>query len=360
MTSKIKAPCFEKLSDPYEIATPSERLSCYWNEFIKEYPNEEDCVSELFSRAYGRSLSCTACGAQNIKKSGCGRLLYCHNCKQKTYALAGTFFHNIRKPRAWLGAIWFMEHGIPINSAQFARLSNIYYSAAQEIFKRLTFQITCKMNNLPEVCSREFINLFRRRSRITPAGEHPDAEQLEIEKLTLQEKEAEDAHAAHSIDENSSPVMEHNSAAAVALLDEMERVVYETLSGEMHFDKLVRNTGLQIGKLTATLTMLELKGFVKGNGNWFSPSTPVMAPPPARKTGTERTSALLNSFTSFIFSTFAGISRKYIQMYLGWFWCLVDRHLWQPGSMSKEFFRLNHKNREYLTYVSPLMVRVPA
>jgi hypothetical protein len=69
---------------------------------------------------------------------------------------------------------------------------------------------------------------------------------------------------------------------------------------------------------------------------------------------------LQNEFMHFVSQIFGGISRKYVQNYLGWFWTVVDRMTWTVNSIDAKFFRRGRMSpAESRDYVSPKNVRCP-
>jgi hypothetical protein len=346
------------------FASERERLEYNWELFVSEFPAEQDCVEELHRLIYGHELECPRCHCKRIKKFRDGRVILCSKCKKETYTLAGTFFHNIRGARRWLAAIWFMEHGVKINASSFSRIAGIVRASADAIFKKLSFLIIGSMSCLPEISSREFTSTFKRRSRITPAGEHPEAEQTEIEKgadafesvsaqLSFPDlvSAPEDMHCDGDQDqETASEEAERNNDV---------NLVYSLISKEpVHFDALYQVSKLEVTRLGATLLLLEMDGLVKRLfGDWYvrlEPQAPVRQT--CRSEGGNQ--ELIDSFINYVQSTFKGISRKYLQNYLGWFWCIIDRDHWQPGTLLYKL-PLNKKMplKKALKYVSPLMVK---
>ena len=102
---------------------------------------------------------------------------------------AGTFFDGIRHVRAWLAAIWMKENGASLTSAKLHRLVGIAYSSAWHILKKINTVLQEEMQEGYDVASTFFSITYCKRSRETPAREHPIAEQEELEKLMLDDSE---------------------------------------------------------------------------------------------------------------------------------------------------------------------------
>ena len=351
------------------LATDRQLLKDYWNQFVAEFPTEEDCVNELYRLIYRHRLRCPECHTEKIRRLFSCRVIICCECKIKTHTLAGTFFHNIRRAQCWLAAIWFMEHGIEISASSFARLANLVSSSAQEIFKKLSLVVINKMSRLPEISSADFVFVFRRRSRITPAGRGPASEQDDIEKsIDANSKKLDETASVDAAPSQTKTEFDDGNANPTGFTDEKieflnrERTVLAAMSSEpVYFDVLQQIIGMDTGKLIATLVFLELKGVVKrdqGNWYWLAETAPAAGSAAGSFPENQAKNAVA-SFYKYVISIFNGISRKYLQNYLAWYWCIVDRKRWKPGALLKEcsrFRKIGHE--DILHYVSPTIVKL--
>jgi hypothetical protein len=228
-----------------------------------------------------------------------------------------------------------------------------------------------KMGDLTEIPSAEFISVFGKRSRATPAGEHPRAEEAEIKKKNSVALMQDHGHMVgiQSVScarntrqdeaKHGERVESSTSHAANCNLSEMEKTVYGVMSTELlDFDILWQRTGRDAGSLGAALLMLELKGLVKrAIGDRYSLSAPAVSLGPTRSCAGAKEA--IKSFIQYVSSTFTGISRKYLQNYLGWYWCVVDRKRWSPGSLVAACLDLEKMSQEEIRqYSSPSMVKV--
>src|SRR5579883_695350 len=84
-----------------------------WQEFVRRFPTEEDCLEEL-ARIAGLdgNCHCRHCGVRLPKRLYGARALRCYQCKRKNWLTARTLFHHMQLARAWLGAIWLFERGL--------------------------------------------------------------------------------------------------------------------------------------------------------------------------------------------------------------------------------------------------------
>ncbi len=80
-----------------------------WLEFNSQYQSDADYWEALFATT--GSAKCQHCGREDLDRAYGARVGKCRSCYKTTRLTAGTFFRNIRKPQAWLGAFWLLEHG---------------------------------------------------------------------------------------------------------------------------------------------------------------------------------------------------------------------------------------------------------
>ncbi len=86
-------------------------------EFDSVYGNAKAHLVELL-RYFGcdQGFRCKTCGSAELENISSNRAGICTLCKDQTWYTAGTFFHRIRKPRAWLFTIWLMGTGESFNA----------------------------------------------------------------------------------------------------------------------------------------------------------------------------------------------------------------------------------------------------
>jgi hypothetical protein len=278
-----------------------------------------------------------------------------------------------------------MEHGVSISSSRFHKLAGVAYSTALSIFQKLTLVIESHMNGA-SVPSALFAPVLAKRSRETPARAHPLAEEEELKKRLFQGKTAGDSFDGQELINSSQSLpgfdceldcgaeyepepegetrISTNPPAAAGELNEQKKIVYECLSRQpVHFDDLCVQLGMPAGQLSATITMLELDGFVtRMAGDRYVRCTTgddEIAMPSAGGVEPAKATAMVASFIEFVRSHFHAISRKYLQNYLAAHWCLTDRARWTRGSLLKVCTQFRHISYgEILDYVSPLSVRI--
>jgi DprA winged helix domain len=371
---------------PCEIDAQSIDIAAFWQRFITEFPSTESCIDELYRRAGAKLLTCHHCFQPLIPKKSGARVIHCSSCKNDTCPTAGTFFDRMRRPRSWLAIIWFSEQGVTINGWQLHELSGIASSSAANLLSKFaTVMRGVLPDDATEIPSELFCSIFAKRSRETPAGKHPRAEEEAVQAA----QRAEQATGNSGIGEESPRLPSAASAASQspsdfcgnpdniaaqtapatdeqALENAEQRKIYSMLCEQpIHFDLLCNQTGLPEGTLSGELTLLELNGLVERlNGDCYlrkakEPSNNELQAGKMASVS-EQTAAKVSEIIGFIKVTWRGISRKYLQNYLGVF-CfircdkaggsvvsLLDACL-QSGPISYE---------ETLAYVTPALVNL--
>jgi DprA winged helix domain len=342
------------------------------------YPDDELSTVALAERHGGDTLRCRHCSSKNVEKDDGGRFIKCMECWKKTWLTAGTFFEYVKRPRAWLAAIWLREHGVFMSASEFHKLFGIALSSALNIFKKLGMVIDHDMNqDVLAISSRIFRQAIGKRSRLTPAREHPIAEQDECEKEENGEsgdcRSASGSSASESLSSSGGqsrcqqPCQSQSAAADVVDVDEttgLDKKIYDLLSREpVDFAALCQRTSTLASELLPTITMLQLKGLVmQVSGNKYVRAEPVRKAPAIHSLSSlsaAQTKKIVDSVVEFIRGKFHGISRKYLQLFLAEYWCYMDRGRWRPGmllSACQQFDRVSDK--DVLEYESPAMASV--
>jgi hypothetical protein len=244
--------------------------------------------------------------------------------------------------------------------------------------------------DVANVHTRYFIEIFSRRSRQTPAGAHPRGEQDEIDKWTMEsgtvaecwseagadQKDKDSVAACLALPELPDEGVEerqiasglHSEAVEDALtltLSPRDEQLYELLSDQdLHFDELVDRTGMAAREISASLSMLELVGLVRRLPGGFyaravpehcdgaaAKTVPAEAPPP-------QIVEAIAAFEELARRIFHGISRRLVQPYLAAFWCHVRTMKWSTEALFSTCIRAGPiYYRDILAYVSPPQVK---
>lgn len=79
-----------------------------FDEFVKRFSTEEQCIDYLFQLRWPNGFECPQCRGKEFKVIR-ERLYWCPECKHQTSVTAGTIFQDTRSPlRTWFIAIWWI------------------------------------------------------------------------------------------------------------------------------------------------------------------------------------------------------------------------------------------------------------
>lgn len=366
----------------------NEKLLCeLWDQFKKLFPEEEDCLRELYRRVMTASMvNCRYCGAAPESQVFNHRFVRCRNCKKQFWITAGTFFDGMKQAKPWLAAIWLMERGAVLNSSRFHKLLDIAQSSAWYLLKRITMVLVDHMNDeCPNVPSSMFCSVFAKRSRETPARQQPGAEQVEVERELLASRRIDGKNSSSSdcgqtvmygTDESAPDQIDtidkqHRTATPNSLDAELfsatahqlhgrEKAVFEALTAEpIHFDSLCERTNMTAGELSVTLLNLEFAQLVTClPGARYSLCA--KNPKGVSSLVEESTEALpaAQDFIEMVQDHWDGISRKYLQPYLAAQWFHVDTTRGDKALLDACARAPSITYQDILDYVSPPIVKL--
>ncbi|MBN8660814.1 MAG: hypothetical protein J0M35_10645 [Candidatus Obscuribacter phosphatis] len=317
--------CRTRMIDMFEPAYLETR-QLLLNEFIVKFPSDESCWSSLVHEfAACDKLRCRWCGADKVEVQQDSRTLSCNDCKKKSSMTAGTFFHGIKKVRAWFFAIWIVENEFYVSSKWFAQAIGISQSSALHILKSTLYLIEENSGIFESVGFglREFRLFFRKRSFLTPAMVKPSCE--------LQE----------GADESSNHDNYNNSAdsswvdVTASEVDSVRDAVISALKeGSRSLDEIRNTIKCSSSDVLAAITDLELDGEISAiAGNRFQLCNKVKAGLTSlrdevlRKESSDSKSIFdaIALFCRLSFGIARGVSRKYLSLYLGFANSLVAK-----------------------------------
>jgi hypothetical protein len=335
-------------SDASEIA---EEAILALSKFEKKFSTEEVCMELLLSRLL-KSVKCKACRGNNLRRIARSRDYYCNSCGDISSLTAGTAFAGVRKAGPHLKLIWLLERGFKFNCFQIHRHLGIAYSTCLSILKKLSKVIQDKMDPLAKkVHSAQFLTLFKKRSRLTPANEHPQAEQR-IANLKVHE-----VKKAQFNSENPDPNLQK-----IESLSEFERKIYDLISKEkIHFDYIAYELNSSFDELAWPLYVLEDKGFIQRLPADYYIVKEIDYSKNSENEGSERYSKMMKKriadCKTFIREKFDGISRKYLQNYLAIFWCMHDQKTWGRNKLFEACSQSGEiSQHQILMYETPIEV----
>jgi hypothetical protein len=369
-----------------------------WAEFNRLYPDDGACLRALCGdddSSFG-GHACRFCGVVFKDLDYVMRFYKCPECKNTVWLTADTLFRKTRNPRAWLAAIWFMEHGLVLSSSRFHSLLEIAQSTAWRILRSVSTVIQDKLiGNGEHLSSAVFVDLFCRRSCESPRREHPSAEQAASEADARSASESADRDTV-STDKDS--VSTEQAAAATGKSEaylvevwgapvdpaketsssdsgfrQLADVVLAVLSREpKHFDSICAELGLAPARLSSIMMFLELDGQIEVlPGNFFVRHfighVTLLSDADLASAGAalgRGASAMaiaegIQKFRDFIALNFHGIARKYLQNYLASYWTQISNR-WANGALLRACrHNIDAAFKLSVKYVSPLIVDMP-
>lgn len=230
-----------------------------WSLFCDHIISDDDAADAIFQALlHNNEIDC-GCSLPQILRDQGARSFYCVSCKREIWFTAGSLFAGASRLRAWMAAIWFQEWGVTVSSLRLSRLLGIAQSTALNINKKVAIALVGEMDTeAVTIDPRRFSDVIFKRSRQTPADEHPRAELLDsVETDSFSEAPNVPSDRARNFN-----------------------------------DFALASTTQQF---TATMTIAAAIAFIR--------------------------------------QYFHGVSSKYLQVYLGAFWCHSDRRTWTPGAV---------------------------
>jgi hypothetical protein len=348
----------DRPSESLRVTSSAEEKELFFARFYARFPTETDCMEVICRAASPNGIKCK-CGSLVMHRKYGERTARCHSCKKKVSATADTFFHGAKKATAHCCAIFLTGEGLAISANDFSRRVQVATSSGSVILHEVSAAIVNVMNDEMEMLSANLCDPVGKRSKETPAREHPKAEQADAEKRAAQRSKPASSASAQELLQRMSESTQTTNAIPE---NEIEKQIYELISVQpIQFDALCKQFKLPQSELLGALTMLELSGFLKAlPGNRFEiirKDVLSSIPQPNFPISTNNKQAKI--FFQFVYKTFHRVSRKYLQRYLARYWCFIDRARWQFESLLELCARSGRKSHEELTsYVTPLSVKV--
>jgi hypothetical protein len=330
-------------------------------EFEAEFPDEAAATAYALAWVVRvRQTICNICSTVNVPKEIHERKFPCLKCKKPVWITAGSMFEGVTYFRPWLAAFWFLERGIKINPWQFRELMGIHWFTADSIFKEVALSLLTlfQQGDSVTVPSSVFVSVYRRRSRETPAGEPPVAEETRARELAQKRSQ--------SITRQQSPRPKSIVSHSELDIDENEKQIFDMISATpCSFDLLCERAALSVGELSAVLMSLELKGAVfrlPGNRYVRENLQSLVAAKLRHVDSTvsdKGTRATVKAFIKDILARHGGVSRKYVQLFVPLFVLLEHHKSWEKGTLLK--LAINSKKIRYddiLDFVTDLEVAI--
>ncbi len=326
--------------------------------FNEQFPDEDSCFKVLIEASKVNWQECSRCEQNDFVETADPRHYECTYCGAEYPSFVGTVFHRVLRVREWFAGFWYAQKRVKISANRFHLIFQVAYSTADRIKKTVGLFLDGEMVGVPEAFSQVFLELFCRRSSETPANAHPSAEQLPFDRIFPDCFDFCEPHCDQQHDHNYPDSQSLDGSANTDLLPG-EKAVLEQLS-EIAFqtiDELIEKTKFDFSDLVMTITSLQFKGLVESNqGNSYK----LINQAEKRVWNSVAAMAVIAGFIAECKKTWQRISRKYLQLYLAWYWNSLREESETIGFWSK-VARFEMPTPAVLQgYSSPARVRIPA
>ncbi|MBX9671677.1 MAG: hypothetical protein K2X93_29075 [Candidatus Obscuribacterales bacterium] len=340
----------------------TKRIKKIVNTLKRTTKNDGDAIQKLVNlhQRHGKLFRCR-CGNTQLPKQLRVRITKCGVCRRNWRITAGTIFHRVRKLFPYVIAIHLKQSGISFVADELVSVTDVSYSTASLIIKKLSMVIFGEMNDeFQEFSSVSFLPVYSRRSRATPSYSHPRAEEGEFWQEGSGEIDDDDDGVDETHDDASEEVSEVSSVAASLPAD--EAFVYDQISDErISFNTLLDRTNLKSDKLSLLLINLQLDfQLIDHLDGELYRRRAVIEEKPKPKQKVHEQLAAIESFKDYVKSIHQGISRKYAQLYAADCWCAMDQDRWDNDALFIACIRSEPKSRrDIVDFVSPVTIKLP-
>ncbi|CAN5472703.1 hypothetical protein BH11CYA1_BH11CYA1_19680 [soil metagenome] len=332
-------------------------ISTCLSEFFSLVPTEEAALDLILqTQVQHKKLFCK-CGYvfEDAIREQYERKVLCKECKKYTYFTVGTLYEGVSQIQARLGAVWMMDYGAVVTSTKLHQIFGIATSTGLKIINTIGAFIESLRGASCDLASEKvscpyFSEIMIRRSRISGAYEHASA--IPQPAVVVDSEPLADTNFPTSSGDN------RDQNSTFDDLGDFEKEVLGQISAvPKSVDELSAQFDHAAGPVGAALTMLELFGHIdQAPGNCFVRSRNAK-PESTDSILSPELLALITAAINNIKAIRQGVSRKYLQLYLGTFWCFFDREFWRMGSLVVvSIDRSLSPDRDLLAYESPLMV----
>ncbi|MBX9940084.1 MAG: hypothetical protein K2Y32_12565 [Candidatus Obscuribacterales bacterium] len=233
------------------------------NSFNKRFPTDESCwLTIIHDMREQGTLRCKKCGSPEVEVSIEHRTQSCKDCKKVSFFTAGTFFHRVRKIRAWMFAIYILDKGFFVSSKWLGYSIGVSQSSSLHIIKSalLVFEQNESIEDGLKVKLIQFKRFFSKRSILTNALVKPIDEMNALDEG--KEDNSEERDKGRRPKKKSKPFFDSETAIAAYRNDDKteelaERVLQELSKGLRSFDELVKLTKEPSQRVLTVLTDLE-------------------------------------------------------------------------------------------------------
>ncbi len=354
--------------DEENAELPEDAVSAL-KKFDEILPTENDCMEYLLSHLLNQG-NCRKCQSQNIVRQQKSRDYRCNNCGETASLTAGTLYTGIKKAGPFLKIIYLLERGIYFNCFQIHKLIGVAYSTCLTLVKKISMVIMKEMEEFSRLInSAVFLSVFKKRSRVTPAKEHPQSEQraaeealrTELNKLAKEITNQNDINNGNGREKRKEQEQEQEQEQELVMLNDAENKVFSIIkSGKIHLDNIIQQAQLSYHDLIMPLFNLEQMNLIERHPADYYACKIIVPPECSSRSGlaySRKTKGQVKEFVDFISKKIDGISRKYLQNYLAIFWCLKDKLVWGKDKLFQACLKSPEiPYHQIISYETPLDV----
>ncbi len=349
--------------------------------FARSFPTDEDCLEALLIAAKINTTDCHHCHSGRIEREHGSRTGVCISCNRATYVTAGTFFDHMRRPRTWWCVIVTLASKLKFSAKSLWDFLGGSYFTIWRVIQNVAKAIETQMTELTlAIASGEFLPAICRRSKETPKGTHPRAEEQEARdgqpregtffdngsqaRRSQQEEEEEEEEVD---DEAHKEALPSTAMDAPELSSDLESAVAASLSNASptNFETLSVLTMIDAPMLSATLTLMQLAGtvvrvggdhFMLRRGSAAGGANAVVRS--CCQSHRDEAKSIIEKMIGHLKTVHRGISRKYLQRYACLYWCLYSQ-TWTLENILSACMEVGELEDLQITeYVSPLAINV--
>lgn len=335
-------------------------------QFDQAYKNLEAGEDKLYEwLSLVGSIICKRCEGNEFTRCDGTRNIICLKCHSRQSFTSKTFFHKMKRATTleYLFLLTLLDEGIEVSASEFERHSSVAYSTSLNMLKKCAIVIDKKMQEAGTRLAHciLFEEIVFRRSKETPAREHPRSEQKPVSaEQTSQTVSVTKTFASVAKKQLRTVTVPVNMAKKVDSLSDVELEILSLLeNGPMLLDHLHYEFGnrLSFRDFTSKLSSLAIKDFVADNGLYVVRTKKSMASP--KIVGANLNPRLKESLIFFIRNSYQGISQKASQLYFALHWFYMNRTAWRKGKVFDTFMRSSPvTDKEVLNYVSDQVLRI--
>ncbi len=337
----------------WELEISDDRLLAFIAKIDKEFPTEEHILKEFERVIWGVSgIHCINCKSTSVIRRANERRWKCEDCFRITYLTAGTAFHGMKHPRAWLILIKLLGARMNISASRFHKVVGVSASASLIIFKKVGTVIEAAYaEETTEISTAVFSRVFSKRSRETPSRKHPIAEQNSVDEHEKRElrktrlanlRDAiEDAESDADLSNDLQTIIDIEQLKQTHLkaedqLSETEYAIYNLITDEpIAVEKMLSHLNIEVSLLSASLSMLELGGFIRRQfGDFYIRShSEDRVEDKGQKRKQQMQDESLEVIIASIASIHHGVSRKDFQKFFSLLLVFIDVERWDEEKL---------------------------